>query len=479
MSTTDIGLTETESERLSELTAEWQLLADLSFADLVLWVPNSNSELLALTQIRPMTAATVFTHDLIGSKIKRSENENIFKALESGEIIRDLDTQNLGDFAVKEEFIPVKFHQKVIAVITRHRNIETMRTPSRLELNYREIANQIYRMVAQGDFPVKESFYIAESAPRVGDGLVRLDNEGKIVFASPNARSAFGKLGWNKEMDSFHFGEILDELTLQTRSREPREENWRAIMSGKTLRREEFENSTGILDLLAIPLTELGNRIGAIVLVHNVTELKRRDRALISKDATIREIHHRVKNNLQSVSALLRLQGRRITDAGARAALEEAVRRIGSIAHVHETLSSGSKDFLIFDDVVEKIIKNGLELSPRPGEIQINKVGEFGQVTSLVATPLALILSELIQNALEHGLEQSGSKVEVKCLRDHHGLEVTVRDDGVGIASNFDILKNANLGLEIVKTLTENELNGELKLTKLEKGTEAKIRFAY
>ena len=479
MSTTEIGLTESESERLSELTAEWQLLADLSFADLVLWVQNSNSELVALAQIRPMTAATVFAQDLIGSKLNVSENENIFKALKSGEIIRDLDTQNLGDFAVKEEFIPVKFQEKSIAVITRHRNIETMRTPSRLELNYREIANQIYRMVSQGDFPVKESFYLAESAPRVGDGLVRLDSEGRIVFASPNARSAFGKLGWNREMDSFHFGEILDELSLQTKSREPREENWRAVMSGKTLRREEFENSTGILDLLAIPLTEFGNRIGAIVLVHNVTELKRRDRALISKDATIREIHHRVKNNLQSVSALLRLQGRRISDEGARAALEEAVRRIGSIAHVHETLSSGSKDFVVFDDVIEKIIKNGLELSPRPGEIQINKVGEFGQITSLVATPLALILSELIQNALEHGLEQSGSKVEVRCFRDDLGIEVEVRDDGIGLATDFEISKCANLGLEIVKTLTENELNGELTLSKLQKGTEAKIRFAY
>ncbi|MFM8205064.1 MAG: sensor histidine kinase [Actinomycetales bacterium] len=479
MSITEIGLTESESERLSELTAEWQLLADLSFADLVLWVPTSDSEVIALAQIRPMTAATVFAQDHIGSKLKASENENIFKALQSGQIIRDLATQNLGDFSVKEEFIPVKFQEKVIAVITRHRNIETMRTPSRLELNYREIANQIYRMVSQGDFPVQGSFYLAESAPRVGDGLVRLDSEGKIVFASPNARSAFGKLGWNREMDSFHFGEILDELSVQTKSREPREENWRVVMSGKTLRREEFENTTGILDLLAIPLTELGNRIGAIVLVHNVTELKRRDRALISKDATIREIHHRVKNNLQSVSALLRLQGRRISDEGARAALEEAVRRIGSIAHVHETLSSGSKDALHFDEVVEKIIKNGLELSPRPGEIQISKVGEFGQVTSLVATPLALILSELIQNALEHGLEQSGTGVEIECLRDGANIEVSVRDNGVGLGDDFEISKSANLGLEIVKTLTENELNGELTFAKLQNGTEAKIRFAY
>ncbi|MFM8329037.1 MAG: histidine kinase N-terminal domain-containing protein, partial [Actinomycetales bacterium] len=253
MSITEIGLTESESERLSELTAEWQLLADLSFADLVLWVPTSDSEVIAVAQIRPMTAATVFAQDHIGSKLKASENENIFKALQSGQIIRDLATQNLGDFSVKEEFIPVKFQEKVIAVITRHRNIETMRTPSRLELNYREIANQIYRMVSQGDFPVQGSFYLAESAPRVGDGLVRLDSEGKIVFASPNARSAFGKLGWNREMDSFHFGEILDELSVQTKSREPREENWRVVMSGKTLRREEFENTKGILDLLAIP----------------------------------------------------------------------------------------------------------------------------------------------------------------------------------------------------------------------------------
>lgn len=474
-----VGLSDSERERLADLTAEWQLLADLSFADLVLWIPTSDSEVVSVAQIRPMTAATVFAQDHIGSKVKITENENIFKAIQSSQIIRDLATQELGDFSVKEEFIPVKYENKTIAVITRHRNIETMRTPSRLELNYREIANQIYRMVAQGDFPIQGSFYRAESAPRVGDGLVRLDNEGRVIFASPNARSAFGKLGWNKEMDSFHFGEILDQLSIEINSREPKEENWRVVMSGKALRREEFENATGILDLLAIPLTEMGNRIGAIVLIHNVTELKRRDRALVSKDATIREIHHRVKNNLQSVSALLRLQGRRISDKSARAALDEAVRRIGSIAHVHETLSSGSKDVLLFDEVVEKLIKNGLELSPRPGEIRINKIGEFGQVTSLVATPLALILSELIQNALEHGLLECGSSVEIEAARNKSEFQVIVRDDGVGLANDFEISKSANLGLEIVKTLTENELNGELTFNKLKNGTEARIKFAY
>ena len=114
-------------------------------------------------------------------------------------------------------------------------------------------------------------------------------------------------------MDGQHFGEILDQLAVPIRGREPREESWRVVMSGRSLRRDEFENSDGVIDLLAIPLTESEIRIGAVVLVHNVTELRRRDRALVSKDATIREIHHRVKNNLQAVSALLRLQSRLVS----------------------------------------------------------------------------------------------------------------------------------------------------------------------
>jgi two-component sensor histidine kinase len=90
-----------------------------------------------------------------------------------------------------------------------------------------------------------------------------------------------------------------------------------------------------------------------------------------------------------------------------------------------------------------------------------------------------LILSELIQNALEHGLLESGSSVEIEAMRNNSEFQVIVRDDGLGLANNFEISKSANLGLEIVKTLTENELKGELTFTKLKNGTEARIKFAY
>jgi len=477
------SLTPDDVLRLGELTAEWQLLADLSFADLVLWIPKRQDQKSwpeghrAVAQIRPMTAATVFTHDLIGNEVTWGSRTDLDQALSSGEIIRDSRAEQVGEIEIKVECIPVFFLDRVIAVISRHRNLETMRTPSRLELNYREIANHIYRMIAEGNFPVKDNVYLAEAAPRVGDGLVRMNISGEVLFASPNARSALNRVGWDKDVEGQNFGQVLDSLVSPISPLNPKEENWQISMSGKQLRREEFENSGGVLDLLAIPLTEGDNRIGAVVLVHNVTELRRKDRALISKDATIREIHHRVKNNLQTVSALLRLQARRIEDPKASAAIEEAVRRVVSIALVHETLSATSQDLVQFDEVITKIIQGASELNIRPNEIQIKKVGEFGLISSMVATPLALVLTELIHNALEHGLSTSGDLVELRINRQAASMTITVTDNGAGIPNDFSLELNTNLGLQIVQTLTKNELAGKIEFIKQNIGTQVQISF--
>lgn len=475
------SLSDKDVARLGELVAEWQLLADISFADLVLWIPRRHDEKSwpeghrAIAQIRPMTAATVFTQDLIGTEIMWGARPHIDHSLSTGEIVRDTQPEQIGELRIKEETIPVSFQGRVIAVISRHRNLETMRTPSRLELNYREIANHIYRMIAEGNFPVKDSVYLAEAAPRVGDGLVRLNVDGAVVFASPNARSAFSRIGWERDLEGHVLGEVLDSLTPRSEGAQPREENWRVSMSGKSLRRDEFENASGVVDLLAIPLTEGENRIGAVVLVHNVTELRRKDRALISKDATIREIHHRVKNNLQTVSALLRLQSRRIEDPSASAAIEEAVRRVASIALVHETLSSSAQDSVQFDEVISKIIQSAAELSTRPNQIAIKKEGDFGSIPSMVATPLALVLTELIHNALEHGLSESGTTVMVKTDKADSMMTVSVIDDGAGIPEGFSLERNTNLGLQIVQTLTLNELAGSIEFIKPDQGTEVRI----
>jgi len=470
-----------QAHRLRELVADWQLLSDLSFADLVLWVPIRKDIKLwptghvAVAHIRPTTAATVFTNDIIGEEVSWGSRTHIDAALSSGEIIRDSEPEQFGDLLIKEETIPVVFEDQVIAVISRHRNADLMRSPSKLELNYREIAHSLYRMVSQGSFPYKDAGSLFEPVPRVGDGLIRLDVNGVISYASPNARSAFSRMGWKNEIENHKLGDVAEEVAKN--SPNPHEEGIRTRLNGKVLRRVEIDNQGGTIDLLVLPILKDEDRIGAIVLLQNVTELRRRERELVTKDATIREIHHRVKNNLQTVSALLRLQARRIEDPSAAAALNEAVRRIASIALVHETLSSSSENTVAFDEVLTSLITHALELSPRMGQLRIERKGELGSLESRMATPLSLVVTELIHNALEHGLAEQGSVLSIELQRYSNECVINITDDGVGLPVGFDLATSSNLGLQIVRTLTENELNGVLKLESTASGTQANLRF--
>jgi two-component sensor histidine kinase len=468
-----------EVEHLSELVAEWRLLADLSFADLLLWLPIRRDEKswpeghLAIAQIRPTTAATVFTEDLVGTSINWGQRILVDQALSDGEIVRDAKPEQVGQIVIKEETIPVILNGKILAVISRHRNADLMRQPSKLELNYREIAHKIYKMVAEGKFPIRNSLYSSESSPRVGDGLIRLDVNGTIFFASPNARSALSRVGFQKELEGENLGVVFSNLNKG--DTQPTDESWQTMLNGKSLRRTEYESQSAVLDILVIPLTEGSDRIGAIVLIHNITELRNRDRALLTKDATIKEIHHRVKNNLQTVSALLRLQSRRVTDPIASSALDEAVRRVASIALVHETLSNQSSEFVEFDLVLDQIIKNALDLNPR--SIGYKKIGEFGSFDSKTATALSLVITELIHNALEHGLSETGDQLTVEISKNGDQYLVSVCDNGSGLPEEFNIEKSANLGLQIANTLTKNELNGSINLVRVENLTRGDISF--
>lgn len=475
------SLSPEQIHRLRELVADWQLLSDLSFADLILWVPLRKdfkswpTGYVAVSHIRPTTAATLFPHDVIGEEISYGSRPHIDQALSEAEIVRDTQPEPMGEFMVKEETIPVMVDNQVIGVISRHRNSELMRQPSRLELNYREIAHNLYRMISEGTFPYPDAGSLFDPAPRVGDGLIRLDVNGVVSYASPNARSAFSRLGWMSEVEGHVLGDVAQSLA---RVRPDAHEETIALgLTGKALKRVEIENVGGTIDFTVLPLLQSGDRIGAIVMLNNVTELRRRERELVTKDATIREIHHRVKNNLQTVSALLRLQARRIEDPGASAALNEAVRRIASIALVHETLSSSRDSSVAFDEVLDSLVSHALELSPRMNELKIERSGKLGSLEPRIATPLALVITELIHNALEHGLAEEGLTLGIHVSSNGSELSVTISDDGVGFPEGFDIATSPNLGLQIVRTLTENELRGNLELISDDKETRAVLTF--
>jgi two-component sensor histidine kinase len=222
---------------------------------------------------------------------------------------------------------------------------------------------------------------------------------------------------------------------------------------------------------------------GALLLVRDISELRRRDRLLLSKDATIREIHHRVKNNLQTISSLLRLQSRRLDSAEARAAVEESVRRIASIAVVHEALAQEITDEAPFLDVVRPIVRlveEGLSSPERPVRFRIS--GDAGSLPAVITTPLAVVLTELLQNAVIHayppGERTAPGDVHVDLDRDGDFVHVSVVDDGVGVAPDFSMHDQGGLGLTIVRTFVESDLGGEIRIGPRSdgRGTEVSLR---
>ncbi|WP_338740913.1 sensor histidine kinase [Actinomadura luteofluorescens] len=523
-------LTDTDLEWLHALVSDWQLLADLSFADLLLWVPLRSADALpadgttragrgrpglmdtgaavpgwvAIAQMRPTTGPTAYPEDLVGKVVRTGRRGLIDVAWRERRIVREGDPEWGSGIPVREESIPVRRGAKILGVIQRSTNLSSARTPSRLELTYLQSASDLATMISEGRFPVPGEEPNMVRSPRVGDGLMRLDRSGRVTYASPNAQSAYRRLGYPADLVGEALGQITADLC---DTGEPMEEALSVVLSGRAPREVEVESRGSIMQLRTIPLVVGGTRIGAVVLCRDVTELRWRDRELMTKDATIREIHHRVKNNLQTVAALLRLQARRLRIPEGRAALDEAVRRVGSIAIVHETLSHTPDELIDFDDIADRVITMAGEVSTPETKVTPKRTGSFGVLPAEVATPLAMALTELLQNALEHGLANRFGTLEVVAHRYGEGevtrepggasfwgewkapgandprapgteteppsgrrLVTIVADDGVGLPPDFDTESSDSLGLQIVRTLIIGELGGHLDFRPREGG---------
>ena len=217
-----------------------------------------------------------------------------------------------------------------------------------------------------------------------------------------------------------------------------------------------------------IPLIDHGAVSGAVVLTRDVSELRRRDRLLLSKDATIREIHHRVKNNLQTISSLLRLQGRRFSSPEAKVAIEESVRRIRAIALVHETLSREAGDDVAFVEIVRplaRMVEEGMSSEDRPVSFTVE--GDAGFLPATVATPLSVVLNELLQNAIDHAFPPSarpagraGARGGRRCATTASGCGPRWSTTASGCPTGSRSTRVAGLGLSIVRTLVTSELVG-------------------
>lgn len=449
-------LSEREVEHLHRLLSSWQLLADLSFADLLLWCRLADGEgFICVGQMRPYTAQTLHPEDVFGRIVRLEELPVIDRAWDEGRSWQRDEPVLIDGVPVRMEAVPVPVGGKVAAVLTKEGAPLTHRRPGQLEESYLECASELTRMVEEGHFPFVGEALDPETSPRVGDGILRLDQKGRILYASPNAVSAYRRLGIISNIE----GEDAASLGVDTGPIQL------ALSLGIPAEADAEVGTTVVLQR-AIPFFEGPARsiTGGMVLVRDVTELRHRERQLQRKEAVIREVHHRVKNNLQTIASLLRIQARRLSSE-AKGELEEAIRRIASIAVVHETLSKQSAESVEFSEVANQIVEmvaHGLTMPSKKVTFHVH--GDPGKLPADVATPLAVVLVELLQNAVEHAFGRRGGTVEVSMSRENGRVRLCVKDDGKGLPKGFE-MSSAGLGLQIVQTLVESELEGTMSVT--------------
>lgn len=453
-------------EWLTRLQSEWQLVADLLFADLVLWVPTKDGSFIAVGHARPSSAATVFYRDISGQPIRKEWLAPVKQAFESAQIVEQKSSDTVAGLPTRFSAIPVQKEHLLaaednsgpIAVITRHTNLSESRTPNKIQLNYVSCGNELLTMITEGTFPDYSSpTGRRRGAPRANDGLLRLDFDGNVTFASPNGLSAFSRLGIEGEIEGKSLAEVATKIV---KEQSTVDESLPLVLTGKAPWRADLESTDVTLSVRAIPLMKAGSRTGAIVLCREITELRRQEQQLLTKDATIREIHHRVKNNLQTVASLMRIQMRRTTSDEAKQALDQAIRRVSAIALVHNTLAEGFSDEVNFDEVFESSMRLVGELATDSSrEIKLRIDGKFGQLDSGLATPLAVALTEVVTNAASHGLGEHGGSILITPRQSAKQLTIEVEDNGVGI--DKDAI-GKGLGTQIIKTLIEGELRGKI-----------------
>lgn len=447
---------------LQHLVAEWELLADLHFSDLLLFVPADESdEFVVLAHQRPTNSETTYLEDPVGRMYGPDERPWVAKAWETGEMTVGVMSPPHRPSPIDVYAVPVRRDGALVAVLSHERWREDRRRASPQERAYADAGRDMAIMISEGTFPYRSGGPVLTDTVRAGDGFVRLDADLRIKFRSPNATSAFHRLGVFGSMDDVTFRELgVSDTAVHS-----------AVATGVPAS-DEFEDGDVSVLVLGLPLVRAGHSTGCLVLVRDVSELRRRDRLLLSKEAAIREIHHRVKNNLQTIASLLQLQARRTDSDKAKEALSQSVRRIRSIALVHEMLSREAGGWLPFNSILYPLLRDVEEGIVGERRIRFAIDGEAGILPAEVATPLAVVLTELLQNAVEHGFvsvddDEPDSElcwVRVRLRREDGSMRVEVEDNGSGFPAGFDVDDQGGLGLKIVRALVAGELNGEIEI---------------
>lgn len=450
------SLTAEQKNSLLNIEEVLGLAADIAHAVATLYLPSADKKWLDICkQAHPKTQHSRLLPDLTGMRVRAVEEPLVCRCLQKGISLNGKREWRFGMFNSFFVHPLIDRMGKVYGVLA----LETAAPDEIIMSQVLQMLNNLKRSVVQD--PLYDRL-------RPEDGLMVVDAQKTIIAANNNAKHIFS------------FRDIPELVGQRTNSVAI---NWPLVgmvMDTGIAESKEITYHGLLLNLRILPVVPMPKGGCAIVIIRDVTELRKKDQELLIKSVVIKEIHHRVKNNLQTIASLLRLQSRRAQSEEAKSVLADCIGRVNSIAIVHEYLSQHEEGMIDVEKVAKGIYKAIISSMVRPGfKLETEFEAESLLLPSEKATSIALILNELLQNCIEHAFDGRDKGLLKVYFNSAAGFyELAIIDDGVGLPEDFDINKMRSLGLKIIKTMSETELQGSFIFeNRAEGGTKAMVRF--
>ena len=482
-------LSEGDRRRLARVAGGMSLVADISRSDVLLYVRDQDQSALVAALARPHSIMPVYSEDLLGYRIDPAQQAATFRAMRWGYRRRGTRRLISGGAPVIQEVHPVRGSDgSVIGALSIEANlIAYVRQKSRSKVFQRAV-RILQRMLLQDELKG------AEALARFGqnDGILVVDSERVTRYASGIATDHYRRLGYLDSLVGRHlstldtgdytiFRQVFDDL--RCHEAECIERPHLSAASERIWVRKGVPLIGRSLHRPWWPPTQWLKRrpVGVLFTIHDATEERRKERERKIQSAMIQEIHHRVKNNLQTVAAVLRMQIRRSGNQEVRGILRDSVSRVLSMAVVHEYLSREEGQAINVREVTQRIVQQTKQGALDP-EKQIRIALEEGNnlyLPARQATACALVINELLQNALEHAFEsQRVGTISVELADEGDGVRIVIADDGEGLPSDFSLEDTSSLGLQIVRTLAQDDLRGTFEMKSDGEGTQAVVCFS-
>lgn len=440
------NLTAEQKNILQNMLPALGLASDIARAKLTVFLPDSDKKFFNIyKQIRPLTLLGEAGADMTGQRVRCLEEPLVARAMQQNIPVTGKREWKLGIFSSFRVFPLRDGFGKCFGALS-------FDTDDPDEVMLRTALDFLMSV------PVGSVRQYERLSPE--DGLMVVDAQKVIIAVNNKARHIFQVL---------HVADVLGRRTNDLAI------NWplvgMVIDTGIAESKQFFMHGRLLLmKVLPVPARPKSNC--AIVILQDITELHKKDEELLIKSAVIKEIHHRVKNNLQTIVSLLRLQERRTESSEAKSILQDCIGRVNSIAVVHEYLSQQG-DGMIDVGKVAKSIYQALVSSMLNSDfvLETDFATDNVLLPSEKATSIALILNELLQNAIEHAFAgRANGKLTVRFNDSGSCYELLIADNGVGLSPDFSWQQSSSLGLKIIKTMAEADLKGSFALVPLADG---------